>query len=348
MSKDFRGGTERASRNSTSKPVENRQKSVLGGQAVVEGVMISSNRYSAVTVRRPEGGISVMVRRLTSTENLIPFVRGIPALIMTVREGLRALDFSAEEAMPEKEKGTKTELAIVSSLLMGFIFAFLFFGALPHAVVAGLGKVLRIESLQDGTSVHFHLADGITRLAFFTLFLWAISKMKDIRRVFQYHGAEHQVVHAYERGLELTEENLRAMPTAHVRCGTSFLALIVVISIVLFACVFAVVPRLSTNDLVNHLALLLIKVGLVLPIASISYEVLKASSKGGVLFNVITLPGIAFQRFTTANPDASQRTIAKIALLMCLNAQEILGTSDEVIIRYNSEEDALRFVGWRV
>jgi uncharacterized protein YqhQ len=325
--------------------VANSQKSALGGQAVIEGVMIRSERYCAVAVRRPEGGVSVMLRRLGSSENRIPFIRGIPALFSTLREGLSALHFSALEVMPEKEKESEGKLAIVSSLLIGFIFAFLFFGAVPHSVVAGVGRLLGVESLQDGRSLEFQVADGAVRLALFGLFLWAISKMKDIQRVFQYHGAEHQVVHAYEKGLDLREENLKEMPTAHARCGTSFLALIIVISIVLFACVFTFIPRIFTNEFLNHLAVLLIKVALVLPIASISYEVLKASSRGNVLFRIVAWPGLAFQRLTTAEPDASQRVVAKIALLMCLQAEDILGTGTEVIMRYNNDNEALGTAG---
>jgi uncharacterized protein YqhQ len=307
--------------------------------------MIRSERYCAVTVRRPAGGVSVMVRRIGVLDSYIPFVRGIPALVSTLKEGMSALKFSAKEVMPEKEEETEGKLAIVSSLMMGFLFAFLFFGALPHAVVAGLGGFLAIESLEDGKSLAFQIADGVARLAFFALFLWIISKMKDIRRVFQYHGAEHQVVHAYERGLDLTEENLREMPTAHPRCGTSFLALIVVISILLFAVVFAFIPRMFSRGLFNHVVFLLIKVFLVFPIASIAYEVLKASSKGGTLFKVIALPGLAFQRLTTAEPDTSQRKVAKIALLMCLNAEKVLGTSDEVTKRYNSDDEVFGTAG---
>lgn len=312
----------------------------VGGQAVVEGVMMRTPAATSVAVRRPDGSLVVRVRaarRFAERHPVMaaPGLRGVAVLIETLSDGLSALNFAAAQAMPEPADaagGAPSTAALAAMLAVSLGFGFLLFAVIPHAVTLLAGDLLAVESLAGGRAVAFHLVDGLVKVAVFVAFLWAISRMKDIRRVFQYHGAEHQAVHAYETGLNLLPKNLSRFPTEHPRCGTSFLVTVIVVSILVFAVVFPWMPELSDRRWLNQVLYVAIKAPLILPVAAASYELIRAASRmdNRVLGAVLSAPGVLFQRITTKVPDAAQQEVAIVALIAALRPDRLLRAPDEV------------------
>jgi uncharacterized protein YqhQ len=320
------------------KPGHNEPQSPVGGQAVVEGVMMRAPGATSVAVRRPDGGIAVRVRsakRIAQTYPLLgkPTLRGVAILIETMADGLSALNFSAAHAMPESERpGEKplTAFALAATMAVSMAFGFFMFAVLPHLLTFGLGMLTGSEDLAGGRAVAFHLVDGVVKMAIFLGFVWAVSKMKDMRRVFEYHGAEHQAVHALEAGRDLTTESLSSFPTAHARCGTAFLVTVIAVSILVFAGVFPLMPELASNRLLNQILYVGIKLPLVLPIAGLSYEIIRLSARPGlgVLGRIVSTPGVWVQRITTQPPAPDQQEIAIVAL-KAATAPQRLGVTPE-------------------
>jgi len=277
--------------------------SAYGGQAVIEGVMIRGKKTIALACRRPDGGIyryrepldSLLQR---SKAARLPFVRGLIVLWESVSYGVRMLMRSAEVQMPPEERpssGTSTNVAMGLALLT----ALGIFIGIPYVTT----QLLRATV---DSSLALNLAEGAIRLLLFLGYLAVISLMPEIRRVFAYHGAEHMAIHAFEHGDPLTPERIEPYPTAHPRCGTAFLLFVVVVTIVLFA----FVPRTSlVVDLVARLAL-------VIPVAAISYEVLKlgAAHETNPLVRLIVWPGLLLQRITTRRPDHGMIEVAVASL----------------------------------
>src|SRR6266852_5433853 len=234
---------------------------LYGGQAVIEGVMIRGRHTVALACRRPDGGIyryreplrSPLVRSRLARA---PFVRGVVVLWESVSYGMRMLVRSAEIQMPEGEKLSGGGNAGV--LVVALAAAVILFIGVPYLVT---GLVQRLVP----SSILLNVAEGVIRLALLLGYLVAISFMRDIRRVFGYHGAEHMTIHAFEHGDPLTTERIAPYPTAHPRCGTAFLLFVALVAIGLFA----FLPR------VNLLVDLVTRLLLVIPVASISYEVLR-------------------------------------------------------------------------
>lgn len=310
----------------------------VGGQAVVEGVMMRTPAATSVAVRRPDGSIVVRVRaarRLAERHPVMaaPGLRGVAVLIETLSDGLSALNFAAAQAMPEPQgAGTPSAAALAATLAVSLVFGFLLFAVIPHAVTLLAGDLLGVASLAGGRAVTFHLVDGLVKVAVFVAFVWAISQMKDIRRVFQYHGAEHQAVHAYETGLNLLPRNLSRFPTEHPRCGTAFLVTVIVVSILVFALVFPWMPEISDRRWLNQVLYVAIKAPLILPIAAASYELIRAASRmdNRMLGAVLSAPGVLFQRITTKAPDEAQQEVAIVALIAALRPDRLLRAPDEV------------------
>ncbi len=276
---------------------------MLGGQAVIEGVMIRSPWALSIAVRRPNGDIVVKrtPHRPWSRRNKVlglPLVRGAAALIESLTLGLRSLMYSAEQAAEseeEKEKASSTGNTILMTLTM------------VVALVAGLGlffylPLLITDALGVRGSLAFNLVDGLIRVVLFLGYLFAISRWKHVARIFEYHGAEHQAIHTYEAGQDMTPKNLISHPTGHPRCGTSFLLIVMIVSVA----VFALLGR--PGDPAERL----LRLAMVPVIGGISYELMKATSRrpDSGIARAIAWPGVALQVLTTRQPDESQAEVA--------------------------------------
>ncbi|BDV44495.1 membrane protein [Geotalea uraniireducens] len=275
----------------------------VGGQAVIEGVMMRAPRSMAIAVRRPTGEIVVkrdQVPPLSERYPVVklPVVRGAVALFSSLVMGVKALNFSANEALAEgEEKEELSPLALGGTMAVAFGFGILLFFILPLY----LTKLL--VPLIGDSNIVFNLVDGVIRVAVFLLYIWSISRMGDIQRVFQYHGAEHKTIFAFEAGEELTVENVRRHSRLHPRCGTSFLLIVMLVSIV----IFSLIPKLWPFYLKAGSRVVLLPL-----IAGISYEFLKWSAKNDstAFVRTIIAPGLALQRLTTREPDDRQLEVA--------------------------------------
>ena len=274
-----------------------------GGQAVIEGVMIRGRRTIALACRKPDGGIyryreALDSPLLTSKVARAPFVRGVFILWESLRYGMRMLMRSADVQLAEQE-ARPSGAANSAFMLGGLAFALLLFIGVPYLATGFLRSALP-------STLALNVAEGILRLALLLGYLVAISAMPDIRRVFAYHGAEHMTIHAFEHGEPLDPTHISVYPTAHPRCGTAFLLFVVVIAIV----VFAFVPR------INLLVDLLVRLGLVIPVASLSYEVLRlgAGHEGNPLVRLAVAPGLLLQSITTRRPDEPMIEVAIASL----------------------------------
>ncbi|MEA2660689.1 MAG: hypothetical protein QOH08_261 [Chloroflexota bacterium] len=274
-----------------------------GGQAVIEGVMIRGRRTIALACRKPDGGIyryrePLDSPLLTSKVARAPFVRGVLVLWESLRYGMRMLMRSADVQLAEEER----QLSAGSSsafMLVGLVVALVLFIGVPY-LATGL-----LRSLIPST-LWLNIAEGLLRLGLLLGYLVAISFLPDIRRVFAYHGAEHMTIHAFEHGDPLDTAHVAPYPTAHPRCGTAFLLFVVVIAIA----VFAFVPR------VNLLVDLVVRLVLVIPVAAISYEVLRlgAGHEDNALMRLAVAPGLLLQAITTRRPDEPMIEVAIASL----------------------------------
>lgn len=269
-----------------------------GGQALIEGVMMLDRGKAVVAVRNPQGEIILREKHLPQPLRVasLPFVRGCYSLWSSLKLGLWALLLSAQVATPEEEGLSKGETAI--TMVIAVFLAVGLFVVVPVWLGVVIGKSL--------PSVWINLIEGAIRLIFLFGYIYGISRIKEIRRVFQYHGAEHKVINAWENGEPLESEAVRKYSTVHKRCGTSFLFLVVISSIILFSI-------LGNGDLVYRVLSRLLLLPLV---AGLGYEILKLSSlySGSILFRAISAPGLWLQKLTTREPDAAQLEVALAAL----------------------------------
>lgn len=301
------------------------EKISVGGQAVIEGVMMRAPNALAIAVRKPNGEVAVKEDVWRSFSNRFrflkwPLIRGSVVLLETLINGIQALSFSANQALEEekgkgKGEGQLTSLALSLVMAAAFGVGILFFVVLPHYGTGFLGRLfgreLGVESLS------FHLVDGLIKVIFFVAYIYLISFMKDIQRIFQYHGAEHKCIYAYEAGEELTVNNARKHSTLHPRCGTAFLLIVFLISIALFSVIFPFLPKFpSLGKGLTNLIYIGIKLPLLLPIAGLAYEVIKLSGKkpDHPILKIIIAPGLWLQRMTTRPPMDDQIEIALRAL----------------------------------
>lgn len=282
---------------------------LIGGQAVIEGVMMRSLSGYSVAVRQPNGGMAIKKDKLVSITRRYPVLktpvlRGSVVLIQSLILGLRALNYSAsvasegEDGQPEMSNWAVAGTMAVT-LLMGvglFILA-------PLA----LTNLIRHYAMPGMGNFAYNAIDGLIRAIFFFVYLLSISFMAEIRRVFQYHGAEHKTVYTFEANEELTVENARKKSTLHPRCGTSFLAFVIAIAIL----VFSLVPA-SAPFAVKFAA----RVVLLPLIAGIAYEIIRFSARhlGNPVCRIMTKPGMWLQKITTREPDDSQLEVAITAL----------------------------------
>jgi uncharacterized protein YqhQ len=286
---------------------------LVGGQAVLEGVMMRSARGYAVAVRKPDGTLAVDRDAVASPARRfpllrLPVLRGSTVLIQSLYLGFRALSFAAHHSVPEAERpeGSRdraTSAAVTGSLIFAAIFGVALFVLLPLAAT-NLIKA-RVDPAMG--SLLYNSVDGALRVLLFFGYLAAISKLPDIRRVFEYHGAEHKVVYTFEAGEDLTVENARVKSRLHPRCGTSFLLFVLAISIAVFAFVPASSPFLLK---------LASRVVLIPLIAGLAYETIRFSSRHveNPLFRFLIAPGLWLQRITTREPSDDQIEVALAAL----------------------------------
>jgi len=311
----------------------------VGGQAVIEGVMMRGPGIVATAVRRSDGGIVVQKQPFLSLSERnrvwrLPILRGAVALIEMLVIGIRSLNYSAEVALQDTDSpkrkngnGRRDDSAGTrksrESLLLGFTVAFslaigiVIFFVVPIVVTTSLFTI-------EQRPLEFNLASGGLRILLLVLYLGVISMMKDIKRLFAYHGAEHKAVFAFERGHELSVPGAAGQSRFHPRCGTSFLLIVMLVAILLFSLLDALVVlwfgqvTIATR-LVTHLPLIPL-------IGGVSYEVIKASAKRSetLLGRLIVAPGLWLQRITTREPDQSQLEVSLVAL-RCALGQEYVG-----------------------
>ena len=299
----------------------NSGKPSIGGQAVIEGVMIRNKNVYTIAVRKQDGTISVVKNNVNSPALKhkvlrVPFIRGITALIENLVLGIKSLMYSAEIAMPEDEEKKKSK---------GNSNLILFFGMIP-ALALGVGLFMVLPNLsthflgliEKDSPFLFNIAAGGIRLAVFLLYIVFISFMKDIKRTFQYHGAEHKSIYCYEADKPLNIEEVKKFKTLHPRCGTSFLFFVFFITIIVFPLLTVAIQLLykdfaTLNVAYRKIITLVSHILVALPIiASISYEILKLSDKmkNNLLIKILIAPGLLLQRITTKEPDEKQLEVA--------------------------------------
>lgn len=273
------------------------ERVTYGGQAVLEGVMMRGPKRMAIAVRRPDGEIAIHQEEVKSVLQKyptlrLPILRGMIALVETMSTGISALMYSASQAMPDEEQLSKKEMTVTT--VLGFTLAIGIF------VVAPTLLTNYVKSLSTNAIIT-HVVEGALRLGLFVGYLAVISLMKDIQRVYQYHGAEHKVINTYEAGDPLTVEYASKHSREHKRCGTSFLLYVVLISILFFS-IFTI------SDVWLRI---LVRIAMLPVVAGISYEIIRLAGKyDNVLVNVISRPGMWLQGLTTREPDASQLEVA--------------------------------------
>lgn len=295
-------------------------KSKIGGQALIEGIMMRGIDKSAMACRLPNGEIDVEEWSIKNGKNApwyrkTPFIRGTFNFVTSLADGYKCLSKSADKAMEfEEEEMTPFEkkleklfgeklMPILTGVAMvfGIALAFGLFIFLPAAIVKLLGGFIDSNMLKT-------LAEGIVKIALFVVYLAFTSKLKDIQRTYEYHGAEHKTIACYESGEELTVENIKKHPRFHPRCGTSFLLIVLIISILLFS-----VLRLPWDNLFLRIVFKLILMPFVV---GISYEIIKLAGRYVNPFTrAISAPGLWLQRLTTKEPDDKQIEVAIAAML---------------------------------
>lgn len=293
----------------------------IGGQAVMEGIMMRGKRAMATAVRDPEGIVQIETERLTPPEkrskwSKLPFIRGVINFITSLIDGNRVLMRSADVAFPDEEEQTKAEKWLEDNhkvsfsnifnfiaMLIGIVLALLLFIALPQFITGFLP--FKKESVGwDG--LWFNLIEGGIRLAIFIAYIVIISLIPSLKRVFMCHGAEHKTITCFEEGKDLTVENVRGCSRVHDRCGTTFLFLVMIVSILVFSIVNVVVVRwlYTDNTKINSLIRFGFKILMLPVVAGVSYEILRLLAKThSKFFLIFKFPGLLLQRLTTAEPE---------------------------------------------
>jgi len=273
-----------------------------GGQAVIEGVMMRSPLKYAIAVRKPDKEIILKIGKIRTLSDKMKFLkwpifRGVLNLIESLVLGLKALTYSAEQATGEEEKINSVEMFF--TILIAFGLFIVFFIALPTAMARYLDRYL-------SNVIIYNLFEGLLRISIFITYLFFISRIKDIKRVFEYHGAEHKVIYTYEAGEELNVDNVKKYSTLHPRCGTSFIFIVLIMSILVFS-------LLGRQTLLLRIAY---RIAIIPIIAGLSYEILKLSAKNmnKSIVKWAVMPGLWFQKLTTSEPDNTQIEVAIKAL----------------------------------
>ena len=284
----------------------------IGGQAVIEGIMMKNGDKYSVAVRTPEGDINVSLEEYDSFApakilNKIPFIRGVFNFIDSLILGTRTLNYSASFYEDEEERAHKsdsrnaeTKAKIVSGItvVISLIIAIALFMVLPYFLAQFIRRWIVNDTL-------LAIIEGVIRIVIFVLYIVSISAMKDIKRVYMYHGAEHKCINCLEHGLPLTIENVAMSSRQHKRCGTSFLFFVVFISVILFVFI-------RVDDRVMRVVL---RVILIPVIAGISYEIIRLAGRtNNIIIRFLSAPGLMLQKLTTREPDESMIEVAIMAV----------------------------------
>ena len=286
-------------------------KLMVGGQAVIEGVMMRGPELTATAVRDPSGKIQVEVKPVHSISERFPilkkpFIRGTVSLIESLVIGMKSLSYSAKMAGEEDEQLTDKEMA--GTIVFALVLASILFIAIP----TGAAKLFHVITADP---VFLNLMEGFLRLIIFLAYIWGISRMKDIRRVFQYHGAEHKTIHCYEAGLPLTVANVQQFSRLHPRCGTNFLLIVMLVSIFVFA--FLGWPSLAER-IASRILLLPV-------VAGISYEIIRlAGHSDNKIIQIAIKPGLWLQYLTTRPPADDMVEVAIESVKAVLPKEEII------------------------
>ncbi len=284
-----------------------------GGQAIIEGVLMRSSKYTAMAVRQPDGSIvtkRIPLAPVTKRYKILslPFIRGIGVLWDAMVIGIKALDYSARVVSASDEKPL-TSKDIFFAIFLALLLAIGLFSLLP-LFIADLFKSFR------RSEVMFSLVEGIVRAAIFLIYIWIISIFKDVKRIFEYHGAEHKSIHTYEAGEELNVENARRHTTIHPRCGTSFLAIVLIVSIFLFS-------LLGVFGTLNFWQRLVTRLAFIPLIAGLTYELQRFTAKhlDSPFIKPLAIPGMWIQKITTAEPDDEQLQVGLVSLKLALGME---------------------------
>lgn len=300
-----------------------------GGQAVIEGVMIRGRDHYSLAVRRPNGEIATESSRLSTlyTGKLrnIPLIRGVIVLIETLVIGIQALSRSANIAL-EEEGQELSRWSMASMLIVSLSIGIGLFFIAPLLAIRSLDSFIASDEASN-------LVEGLLRLSMFLAYIFLIGRLPDIKRVFAYHGAEHMTVHAHEHDLPLDVEHVRGFSTAHNRCGTAFLLVVMVVAIAVFT--FVGRPSLPIS--------IASRIVLVPVIAGISYEIIRFSGAhaGNVLVKLIVYPSLALQTLTTRQPDDAQIEVAIASMKHAIAVdQGTIGVDDTSENDITGEEEA--------
>ncbi|MDH4139665.1 MAG: DUF1385 domain-containing protein [Coriobacteriia bacterium] len=303
----------------------------IGGQAVLEGVMMRGKHNWAVAVRKPDGDVHLEEHELKTTASKRPWlgkpvVRGVVGLFETLVLAMKAFSISASvSGETEEEQLSSKEIAF--TMILGVALALLLFIVLP--------AVLTNWVVGQATERPFtwNIVDGLLRVAAFFAYIWAVSRIKDIQRVFAYHGAEHKTIHAYEHGLPLEAQVIQRYETMHVRCGTSFLLMVMVIAILVFSLVpvKALAAAWGVEGRYGILAIAIASRIVLLPlIAGLAYEVIKWAGKApdNKLVRIVLWPGLMLQKMTTREPSDDMVEIAVAAMRAVVAREQAEGAPD--------------------
>ena len=286
------------------------QPRYMGGQAVVEGVMMRGESSWAVAVRNPEGTIDLEVHeapRWAERYNQVPLLRGVMNLAESMSLGMKALSWSANQQVPEEERLGGKAMGVTMAIALVFFAGF--FVLLPALGARGLSSLLGINGFW------FHALEGALVLGIFLGYLAGVGLLPDIRRVFEYHGAEHKAIAAYENDAPLTPESAQRFTTQHVRCGTNFLLTVLVIAII----VYSVIGRPALPILV------LSRIVLIPVIAGIAYEVIRFAARrmDKRWVRIAMKPGLTLQRMTTREPSLEQLEVAIASLRAVMTSEQL-------------------------
>jgi uncharacterized protein YqhQ len=308
-------------------PAERIKHTHIGGQAVLEGVMMRGKANWAIAIRQADGGIHVEQHELPSGAGVSgwkkwPVVRGVVTLYDTMVLAMQAFTISASYAGIGAPEDADTEgleslssKEIGFSLVFGLVAAVALFIVLPAVVTSAVAWL--VPALR--TSLAWNVIDGVLRIAVFFFYIWGVSRLPDIQRLFAYHGAEHKTIHAFEHGLPLEPEPIQQFETMHVRCGTSFLLMVMVVAIF----VFSLIP---TNDLWGNIGIKIVLRILLLPlIAGLAYEVIRFAGNhaDNAAVRVLLWPGLMLQKMTTREPDDSMVEVAVMAVRPVIEREEV-------------------------
>lgn len=320
-----------------------KHKTSIGGQALIEGIMMRGPKGNAMSVRLPDGTIETELEPYVPLKDKnkllgLPIIRGIAGFIESMVTGYKYLMKSADKTMTEEEKeeemskldrwltdhmGEKMMAVIgVISAILGVGIAFVVFMYLPTLIVDLFDDYVLKANIQK-----FHpLLEGVMRMIIFILYMFFVSKMSMIKRVFMYHGAEHKTIFCYENGLEFTVENVRKMSRFHPRCGTSFMFVMIIISVLVSSALVLIFPNLAE---INRLVWMMIKISILPLVMGVGYEFIKyAGRHDNLLIKILSAPGLLMQRITTVEPTDD---IIEVAI-----------ESIKAVITDNPEDDRIR------